>query len=131
MRTPGAPHVVTCMLLLAAVEVLLRTLGFRRTMRWARRCAPLADTTMDRAAINGTLARLVTATALYPGRSRCLEQSVAGFMLLRRRGFDVQLRFGVQPYPFCAHAWLELDAVPISDSTERLAGYVMLPEPAL
>lgn len=40
----------------------------------------------------------------------CLPQALVGHMLLRRKGFDVQLKIGVQKNPpdqLAAHAWLE------------------------
>jgi hypothetical protein len=31
------------------------------------------------------------------------------------------LRLGVQPYPFSAHAWVELDGEPVGDSPDSIA----------
>ena len=92
-----APNVLLCMLLLAAVDLSLRMFGFRRTVRWSRQLTRSKGLASEAELVGKTIQRLLTATAFYPGRSRCLEQSIAGFILLRRRGFDVRLRLGVQP----------------------------------
>ena len=126
-----APNVLLCMLLLAAVDLSLRMFGFRRTARWSRRLTRSKGPASEAELVGKTIHRLLTATAFYPGRSKCLEQSIAGFVLLRRRGFDVRLRLGVQPYPFSAHAWLELEGQPITESAERIAGFVIMPEVAI
>ena len=126
-----APNVLLCMLLLAAVDLSLRMFGFRRTVRWSRQLTRSKGLASEAELVGKTIQRLLTATAFYPGRSRCLEQSIAGFILLRRRGFDVRLRLGVQPYPFSAHAWLELEGQPITESEERIAGFVIMPEVAI
>lgn len=47
---------------------------------------------------------------LSSSRINCLPQALVGYMLLRREGFDVQLKIGVLKTPsdqLVAHAWLE------------------------
>lgn len=129
MRAPG---VVRCLLTLALCDVSLRVFGFARTLRWARRLAG-DDTSdaFDRGVVDKTLHNILVATALYPGRSKCLEQAVAGLILLRSRGVPVQLQLGVQPYPFYAHAWLHLNGVPLTESPEVIARFALLPDPVL
>ena len=46
---------------------------------------------------------------------------------LRRAGAAAHLRFGVLPYPFMAHAWVERDGVPVNDSVEALKLYRPFP----
>jgi hypothetical protein len=128
-RSPG---VLRCMLLLLLVDVSLRWLGFARTVSMARRIAKSgsAERNDNRSLVVSTLHNVLVATAFYPGRSKCLEQSVAVFVLLRRRGFNAHIKMGVQPYPFFAHAWVELDDVVITESNELIAGLARLPEVA-
>jgi transglutaminase-like putative cysteine protease len=64
------------------------------------------------------------AAVFYPGRARCLEQSLALYVLLRRRGVPVRLRLGVQPYPFNAHAWVELNGAPLNERVETVRQFV-------
>ena len=63
---------------------------------------------------------------LYP--MRCLAQSLALAWLLGRRGVATDLRLGVsrQQGKFDAHAWLELDGVPINDSSNLMRRYAPL-----
>jgi hypothetical protein len=126
-----APGVFRCFLLLMSCDVALRLLGFARTLRAARSLAGSRAGTVDDRLVQRTLHNIVVATALYPGRSKCLEQALAAFVLLRRRQIPVQLRLGVQPYPFSAHAWVELNGVPLSESPEVVAQFALMPDPAL
>ena len=123
-----APGVLRCMVTVMLCDVALRVFGYARTMRITRRVAGARSLPWERQVIERTLHSILIATAFYPGRSKCLEQSLAGFILLRRRGVPVELRLGVQPYPFSAHAWLELDGVPVTEAPEVVANYVLLPE---
>ena len=124
----AAPGVLRCMITLMLCDAALRVLGYARTMRVVRRAAGERSSDAGREVIERTLHNIVIATAFYPGRSKCLEQSVAGLVLLRRRGVPVEMRLGVQPYPFSAHAWLELDGAPVTESPEVVAHYALLPE---
>jgi hypothetical protein len=126
-----APGVVKCVLLLATCDVALRLLGFARTMRMAHALAGKREAEISDQLIRQTLKNIIVATAFYPGRSKCLEQTVASFVLLRRRGARVRIRLGVQPYPFVAHAWLEMNGQPLTESTETVARFALLPDPAL
>lgn len=126
-----APGVFRCFALLAICDVALRVLGFARTLRIARRFATGRAVHGADQLIAPTLHNVVVATAFYPGRSKCLEQALALYVLLRRRGAPVHVRFGVQPYPFFAHAWLELNGQPITESPEIVARFALLPDPAV
>jgi hypothetical protein len=129
MKRP--PGVFRCFLLLLSCDVALRVLGFARTLRVARGLAAREAGAIDDALVRQTLHNIVVATALYPGRSKCLEQAIASFVLLRRRRVPVHLRLGVQPYPFNAHAWLELNGAPLTESPEVVAQFALMPDPAL
>ena len=63
---------------------------------------------------------LATAAAFYPRRALCLEQSLALFVLLRRSGVAAVLRIGVQPLPFYAHAWVEVDGQSLNEQQDRI-----------
>jgi hypothetical protein len=123
--------VFKCLLMIAAGDIALRVLGFARTMRLTRFLGGNRDADVADPVIRQTLHNIIVATALYPGRSKCLEQTVASFVLLRRRGVRVQMRLGVQPYPFFAHAWLEMDGRPLTESQEVVSRFALLPDPAL
>ena len=129
MKRP--PGVLKCLVLLATSDISLRVIGFARTMRLARVLGGNRETDVADPIIRQTLHNIIVATALYPGRSKCLEQTVAAFLLLRRRGARVQMGLGVQPYPFFAHAWLEMNGRPLTESDEVVSRFALLPDPAL
>jgi transglutaminase-like putative cysteine protease len=118
------------MLMLAAVRLHLRVRGFGRSIAAARRWGAVADgdAVDEQATIDGTTRALVTAAAFFPGRAICLEQSLALYVLLRRRGVPVELRLGVQAVPFAAHAWLELRGVPIEENADFVDYLLPFPE---
>ena len=58
-----------------------------------------------------------------PGDTRCLTRSLVLMRLLARRGLESQLVIGVQADDgFAAHAWVEVDGVPLLDPVEFAAG---------
>jgi hypothetical protein len=65
---------------------------------------------------------------LYPGRARCLEQSLVLYYLLRRRGVALHYRQGVMPHPFQAHAWIEYRDEVITDVAEHAAQFACMPD---
>jgi hypothetical protein len=127
-RAPGA---LRCLFLIALCDIGLRGLGFARALRVARWCARAQPAPISDALVEQTLHGIAVATAFYPGRSKCLEQALATFILLRRRGAPVNVRLGVQPYPFVAHAWVELNGQPITESPEVVARFALLPDLAV
>ena len=128
-RSPG---VFRSLGLLLICDGALRVFGFARTLRWARRVGGQPGAShAPNALIKQTIHDVLVATALYPGRAKCLEQTVALFILLRRREAPVEIRLGVQPYPFYAHAWLELNGAPLTESPEVIERFALMPDPAL
>jgi hypothetical protein len=126
MKTPKRPGLVATAALIAATDVTLRVFGMRRTLDLTRRFAR-TDRMPDASALPVATrtelvretARLVArAAAFHPGRAQCLEQSIVLYLLLRRRGIHADLRIGVQPVPFSAHAWVEHDGRPINESED-------------
>jgi hypothetical protein len=131
MITREAPGVLRCMLVLLAVRLHLKARGFGRSGARARRLAARAPGT-DSGASAGDLAertahRVAVAGAFFPGRAVCLEQSLALYVLLRRRGVPAELRLGVTPSPFHAHAWVEVDGAPVNEDAETVAKFLPMP----
>jgi hypothetical protein len=70
--------------------------------------------------------RMVAAAAregIIPGK--CIEQSLALWWLLGRRGISTQLRIGVrmEQEKLHAHAWVELDGEVLNDAESLYAEY--------
>ena len=127
---PPAGPVIACGLLLIGLKLALALLGFTRTRRLveAYTCRPpvLPPVPMLRVA---ELERVVAlAAAFCPGRALCLEQSLMLHALLRRAGVVSRLRLGVQPHPFAAHAWIEVDGMPVNDVVEHVRHFTAFPD---
>ncbi|HVP05124.1 MAG TPA: lasso peptide biosynthesis B2 protein [Dehalococcoidia bacterium] len=75
------------------------------------------------------LARDVGAVARrLPRKARCLQRSLALSWMLRRRGMNSRLRFGVRngEQGIQAHAWIEIAGEPVNDSRDRCAVFTVL-----
>ena len=132
-RGARAPAFMTNFAVLAATDLSLRFLGFARSVRIARRLAGGGYKQNDnpRELVPAVCRRLAMTAVFYPGRARCLEQSLALYVLLRRRGVPAELKLGVQPYPFNAHAWVELQGVALNEEPETIQQFVPLKDFAL
>lgn len=124
------PSVITAFAALAATDLALRTIGFARSVALVRRLSSRKPVWEEQLfELSERAAHTVSvAAAFYPGRALCLEQSLVLYLLLRRRGADVQLRLGVQPYPFNAHAWVECGGVPLNENEEIIRQFVPVQE---
>ncbi|HEX7243715.1 MAG TPA: lasso peptide biosynthesis B2 protein [Longimicrobiaceae bacterium] len=130
---PSPPSAARCALLLLGVRLHLRARGFGPSVALARRLGrtrpPLADDAGARALADSAARGVATAAAFFPGRAVCLEQSLALYVVLRRRGVAAELRVGVHPAPFTAHAWVEVAGEPVNENPELIG--TLLPFPAL
>ena len=123
------PSVLRCGLLIAWFKGLLRVRGFLGTLEWIRRRIERLPATSEAEleTVRAVEYAVAMAGALYPGRAKCLEQSVTLYYQLRRSGVGVTLRIGVQPHPFLAHAWVEYRNLPINDFPEHIKQFVAFP----
>lgn len=123
---PTEPSGFTCALTLVAVTAMLRVVGLRRSLamvEWlGRRACGTAEP--PAALFVSVAAKVAMAAAFFPGRTLCLEQSMALYLCLRRRGIPVDLRIGAQPYPFAAHAWVEYRGEPVGTSDDQVKLFV-------
>ena len=120
------PSGLVCTLTLIGTTLALRLVGLRRSLAVARalsRSVPAA-VRPSLAFLASVVRKVDTAAAFFPGRALCLEQSMALYLCLRRAGVPVELRIGVQPYPFAAHAWVEHEGKPVGESQERVDKFV-------
>ena len=124
-RTIRPPSYAGALLLVGLLDLALRWGGFARAVGLARRLAGKRTvSSRQRSAAHAVCHRVTMASVFYPGRALCLEQSLALYVLLRRRGIDAELKLGVQPYPFNAHAWVELGGQPLNESAETIREFV-------
>lgn len=61
----------------------------------------------------------------YPKRILCLQRSVVTTWLLRNCGIPAQTVIGAQKLPFKAHAWVEVNGVPINERRDVKATYLI------
>jgi hypothetical protein len=101
-----------------ASRARLRVFGLARTLRaWHRPARPAAWP---------AAARWIGIASRYcPGGGNCLVRSVALYGTLRHAGVPAHLRIGVgrTALQLDAHAWVELDGVPVNDAADVGARY--------
>jgi len=112
----AAAHVGT-----AAIGV--RVFGLRRLLKWADRpiTANHADANAVRDAKNPDRVTIAVERAgRYVPGGTCLARSLALTRMLRTRGVPAETRIGVKTADgFRAHAWVEVEAVPVTSEIEN------------
>lgn len=127
-RPLQAPSVALTAAVLVLVKLALALAGFGRTLtaaQWLVRRRPMESASAEQ--LLAMSHRVAVVAAFFPGRALCLEQSTALWLLLRGRGIEADLRLGVQPYPWGAHAWVEHRGEPVNERPEFTRGFVTLP----
>ncbi|MEX0907869.1 MAG: lasso peptide biosynthesis B2 protein [Gemmatimonadota bacterium] len=126
MMSAAAPRLAACFALIALMDLVSRVLGMRRVLRLAHRLAGNGGAGSDPRLSDQIADRVATAAAFYPRRALCLEQSLALYVLLKRRGLAAELKLGVQARPFYAHLWVESSGRAIREESDlplRLATF--------
>jgi hypothetical protein len=104
-------------LLLPAIWIGLRVVGFSRMHAWAAGSpdAPGVPPSPHAPATIGALVAM--AGRAVPFSSTCLTRSLALVWLLRRRGVHSELRLGVRTIDdgVGSHAWVECEGRPVND----------------
>lgn len=125
--TPALPSVSACLVRLAIVHVLMKAIGLRKLLRHVARRTPGPLRAPASSFARALAGRVGTAMVWYPFGTACLEHSVCLLWMMRRAGCAVDLRIGVQPFPFSAHAWVECGGEPLNESPERVALFQPFP----
>ena len=128
----GRAIILRSLLLLPMVAVVLRARGMARTTALLGRLGRRAK--RDPGALAPQeVARLVHATASILG-ARCLPRSLVLWHFLRHRGMSAEIRLGVSKLAYgnlSAHAWVELDGLPLNDGADVFERYAALPSSAI
>jgi hypothetical protein len=123
---------------LTATWVGLRVAGYRRWRNFLAQVLPATDSSSSSRDFSDTkirkddaltIARMEAAAARHlPFSSNCLEQSLALWWLLRRRGIPADLRIGVRKdaASFEAHAWVETNGTVLSEPGNQHTHFVPL-----
>lgn len=121
------PSVLMCVGAIVACHVLVRMLGFRRTLELLPSTEHRIPAPESQSWLEQVSRRIRIADAIYPLGSACLERSLAALWFTRRAGLPTELRIGIQQLPFSAHAWVECNGTPFTDTADYLAQYRVLP----
>jgi hypothetical protein len=111
--------VVRAGLLLPLLSLSLRIRGFRQTQAMLQKFLP--TTTREPSTSLCNMVRMVRAAARYGfAPANCLEQSLALWFLLGRKGIASELRVGTRKTAgvFEAHAWVECDGEALNETPE-------------
>jgi hypothetical protein len=111
-----------------AIKVSLKTRGLGATL--SRYCQSPSDVrcddTISDELVDQVAFQVAGAGALFPGRALCLEQTLVLHGELQRMGVDSRIRFAVTPYPFKAHAWIEVRGRPVNENLHWLSQMTFL-----
>jgi len=90
-----------------------------------RRCCP-ASSSGSQDAVERVCRAIDVACVWYWKQVLCLQRSAATVCLLKRYGVAATLVIGVQPLPFKAHAWVEVDGQVVNDKSYLPELYLVL-----
>lgn len=119
--------------LLPTIHLLVYLFGFRRAVAFARRLGHGRWNLLEN---QSTAARITYLAQLAARRGvahgNCLSQSLTLWWLLRRHGIASDLRIGVRKAGegLEAHAWVELDNIPLNDR-RNVQSYYATFEPSI
>lgn len=110
---------------LVRCDVRLRGGDFSRLGPWIRTSWP-RQAGGEAPDIAGTFVAVARAALWYPRATLCLPRAAAATRLLRRRGVPAKLVIGVRHTPFAAHAWVEIDSIPVGPEAAESGLYIRL-----
>jgi hypothetical protein len=113
-RPPGS-LVFAAVVALVVYEVTRVTGGFQRIRALIVRRSQTKAFKDGGDTVQMVCSAVAAACALYPRTVKCLQRSSVIVYLLRMYGVHADLVFGVQRFPFFAHAWVEVDGHIVND----------------
>ncbi len=113
---------------LFGVTAALRWVGYRRLSRWVPAVRQHRARAADLVTAQRYASWITVAARRQPFQSLCLAQSMTLHAWLRSEGVASELRIGVvkADAQLAAHAWVELDGVPVNDTTDSVAAFTPL-----
>lgn len=121
-------------LLLNLIRLALWGLSFSRLQVWVAHLSHRPGKTAASPSNNSWCAvvwAIDQATCYSPGKAKCLARAFTAEILLKRRGYQPELNFGVLKSPmesFQAHAWIDLQGETILGQLPNLTDYTILPK---
>lgn len=106
---------------------LVLLFGIRRSARWLDGFSTPAAAAMDWSLWRRRAAALKRLGSRLPG-IECLARALALRWWMRSAGLDARLRIGARPGEdgVAAHAWVELDGVPVDDHPAHVGGFQVI-----
>jgi hypothetical protein len=131
LSAPERRTFLSAITLLPLFWIALRVLGLQWLQTRLQRTPlrPATTLTPDDLTRLGALVNSAAHHAIGP--ANCLTRSLYLWWLLRRRGFDSQLRIGVRLTGgvLDGHAWVEYGGVPVNDRPDVSADFAPFTEP--
>ena len=129
-------HLARALFWLPATRVLLRLIGFRRTLGFYQQNNvlaaedSLANHDLDTATMAARMISIAANHGLY--RARCLPKSLVLVKFLQARDISCNLKIGTrrQGEEFGAHAWVECAGVAINEDTDVESRYAAFAAPS-
>jgi hypothetical protein len=107
--------------LVPLVELGVRTIGFKRVFNLLNRFPEkTSDATEKTKLFNKHGFHMHLFQRNFPYLGRCLARSLTAWFLLKKKGIETELKFGMKKEngELLAHAWIEYEGVPLrTDST--------------
>jgi hypothetical protein len=132
-RLDGADRtlVLEAAFLVVAILIGLRIVRYSVLCRWLS--GPASRRSRPRAPVARVAWAIATVTDRVPGTT-CLVRALAAEAMLRRRGYQPEVRFGVRDpavrrNQLDAHAWVECEGAVVVGATEDLTDYLVLSAP--
>ena len=129
LPAPERRLLLQLMVLQPLISVALRLYGYRRTHHWLQQRSqhptPHSASTAEFAEAERVATLAGIAGRRGPVATSCLRQSLAVLWVLRRRGLQPDLKFGIDRIGSTAdmHAWVEIDGTPLAQPHLRHAAF--------
>lgn len=98
--------------------------NFPRLCRLLAR-SKIVDKTSHKDAVEQVCGAVNQACIWYPRKVLCLQRSAVTTCLLRRMGIPAKVVLGAQIFPFKAHAWTEVNNMPVNERKNVRAIYTV------
>lgn len=109
-------RLLAILFLMCSVRIWLKLFGIHRIIKTIRKRKPKKPINNHRV-VSELIHELNTACLYFPANTKCLEWAITYMFLAYKLNIDCKLIIGVQTQPFVAHAWVEYNGVPFSDSS--------------
>jgi hypothetical protein len=90
------------------------------------RCQPVRPRKFDTDTCALACRAVDHACILYFKQVQCFQRSAVTVCVLRQQGAPAELVIGARPFPFRAHAWVEVQGIVVNDKVSATETYAVL-----